>query len=142
MNKVLWGLLVVSLTIACSSPFDAAESRLGTLLDVGEGLEIEVPDSAQVRQAFDIVARTTGNGCVSFGGTEVEVEGRVVDFRPFDLSPRDSNTVCTQVLKVFEHRASVQFDQPGPVDVRIHVMVRSADGALTETVIERVVEVR
>ncbi len=142
MRKLRLSAVALSFVFACGSPFDVPVSRLGTLLDIGEGLEIDVPDSARVRQAFDIEVKTQGNGCVSFGGTEVEVEGRIVDFRPFDLSPADGNTVCTQILNVFEHRASVQFDQPGPVTVRIHGMVFSSGGALRDTVIVRTVEVR
>ncbi len=143
MIKPLLSITCLGFVFACGSPFDAPVSRLGTLLTSAEGLAIEVPDSAQVGQSFDIAVSTMGNGCVSFGGTEIKVEGRVVEFRPFDLDAAvDDDIACTEILKVFEHRASVQFDQPGPVTVRIHGMVRSTDGSLTETVIERIVEVR
>ena len=141
MSRYVMGAAAASLILACGSIFGPeTESRLGALLDLGEGLEIIVPDSASVRVAFDIEVRTQGNGCVSFGSTEVEVSGRRVDFRPFDLWPADDRTICTTELKVFEHRASVQFDEPGPVAVRIHGMIRSSDGTLRETVIELIRE--
>ncbi|MEN8145561.1 MAG: hypothetical protein ABFS14_11485 [Gemmatimonadota bacterium] len=144
MTKLLLTALAASAAFACgSSPFDPPVRRLGTLQTTEDGFAIEVPDTVQARQSFEISAKTTGNGCVSFGGTEVEVEGSVVEFRPFDLDVafgRD-DVFCTEILKVFDHAASVQIDQPGTVTVRIHGMAHTSDGNLGEIVIERIVVV-
>jgi len=130
------------LTLGCGSPFDAPSSRPGTILNIGEGLAIEVPDSARTRRSFDIITTTRGDGCVSFGGTEVQVTKRIVDFRPFDL--HNGADGCDSILNIFEHRASVQFDEPGHVAVRIHGRIWSITGSeneLRDTVIVRSVEV-
>ncbi|MEN8145555.1 MAG: hypothetical protein ABFS14_11455 [Gemmatimonadota bacterium] len=145
MRKSLPVTVALTFLAACGSPFDAPSSRPGTIFyDHEEGLAIEVPDSARARHAFDISVTTSGDGCVSFGGTEVQVTQRTVDFRPFDL--HNGEDLCFSIQNLFEHRASVQFNEPGHVAVRIHGQFRihPIDGGETQmgdTVIVRSVEV-
>jgi len=145
MAKLLSMVVGLCLVLACSSPTGAPVRRLGMIggTNFTMDMKIEVPDSVLRRRPFDISVRTMGNGCVSFGGTEVQVTGRTVDFRPFDLDvglDLPKNSVCTAILLFFEHRASVQFDEAGRVTVRLHGLFDSGS-VQRDTVILRTVEI-
>jgi len=71
--------------------------------------------------SFDVAVRTYGGGCVDQGDTEVTISGADAEVRPFDIfvTRAPDNYVCTDILKLFTHRATLRFTQAGPATVRI-----------------------
>ena len=98
---------------------------------------ITAPDTVVAGQPFVAVVRTSGGGCERQGDTMARVSGRVAEITPTDLTIADSNTACTAILQVFQHRAEVAFAEPGPATIRA---VGASEFALpgSAVVVERV----
>ncbi|SRR6266446_8029989 len=95
------------------------EPRPAILQFYSDPVRTDLPDTVTVASAFTVSVRSYGGGCTSQGETEAEVEGLLATIRPFDLVLTDPNVVCIQILRVFEHVATIRFDQPGMATVRV-----------------------
>lgn len=124
--------LPLALTMACSGPTGPTpRTELGTIAFHDTEAVTQVPDSVRVGVPFEISVRTYGDGCVTGNGTEVQRHGRSVDVRPYDV--HSGAQVCTDVLRMFDHRATVMLETPGQADIRFHGMERPTDSVITVT---------
>lgn len=112
-------LFMVLLVAPCAGPVAPEAGRItGVISFYDEPEVVEVPASAPAGEPFEVVVVTYGGGCVTRNGTEVDVSGLVVDVRPYDM---DSGAeVCTDELRIFEHRAAVIVHEIGTAEVRFH----------------------
>ena len=117
------------------------ERRLGWIRFHQDPVVVEVPDAVMRGADFEVTIRTYGGGCIAQGDTEVTVLASAAEVRPFDIfvtgTPHDS--VCTDDLRLYLHRARMRFAQPGVATVRMRG--RDAPGGEV-IVVERQVTVR
>lgn len=122
--------MLALLVAGCSGRAEAGPDRsLGVIAFHGDPVVIEVPDTVPAGTPFDVSVRTYGDGCVTKGDTEVRQEGRTVNVRPYDV--HSGAEICTLQLKMFDHRATVTLDDPGPAEIRFHGRELPADSVLT-----------
>lgn len=95
------------------------EPRPAILQFHSDPVRIDLPETVAVASAFTVSIQSYGGGCTSQGDTDVQVEGLLATIRPFDLEPSDPEVICPAILRVFEHVATIQFDQPGTATVRV-----------------------
>lgn len=96
------------------------ERRPAYLVDDQEA-RVVAPARVNAGASFQVNVTTYGGGCERQGETEVSVsqQARMADVRPYDET-NVAAEVCTDILKMFSHTATVRFDQPGPAVVRVH----------------------
>lgn len=80
------------------------------------GHEPQIPETATASVPVPITLWTTGGGCHSGGDTEVSVDGRSAVVTPYDFV-MVGDVACTLILKVFEHKTTVVFDEPGTAEI-------------------------
>jgi hypothetical protein len=82
---------------------------------------VEVPARVNAGADFQVNVTTYGGGCERQGETEVSVSQgtRMADVTPYDET-NVAAEVCTDILKMFSHTATVRFEQPGTAVVRVH----------------------
>lgn len=103
------------------SPADSPdESRIPGMIEHSTSGHafIEVPDSVDLGQVFEVRVLTSGDGCVRKGDTRVQQQERRAWVTPYDI--HEHREVCTSIGNVFDHRANVRFSEPGVA----HVIVR------------------
>lgn len=91
----------------------------------------------QVGRRVDVSVISYGGGCERQGDTEVVVTGLDVMVTPFDFTDTDAQ-VCTNVLKSFDHKASVEFPTAGTGTIRVRGLSRESGVADTIVVIREV----
>lgn len=72
----------------------------------------------QSGRRVDVSVISYGGGCERQGDTEVVVTGLDAMVTPFDFTDVDAQ-VCTQVLKSFDHRVSIEFPAAGTGTIRV-----------------------
>jgi hypothetical protein len=111
---ILLGLGLV--VLGCSSLTGPGRERvIGTLEHHGDSVVVSVPDTVAAGEAFTVAVRTYGGGCMEKGDTEVEVRGLRATVTPYDI--RVEADVCTAILKLFEHTATLHFEGAGTAEV-------------------------
>jgi hypothetical protein len=105
---------------ACDTLFGPDdEVVLGRLSYLGHPSFVQVPDTVLVGVSFNVVARTYGGGCISYGYTDVEYTSPgVIDVRPYDIDSLED--VCTDDLSLFDHTAELAVDSPGTWVIQFH----------------------
>ena len=73
--------------------------------------EPEIPDTVTASVPLTMTFKTSGGGCHRGGDTEVSVDGRLAVVTPYDFVT--DWDVCNLILKLFAHKATVVFDEPG-----------------------------
>lgn len=135
--KLLSALAAVLLLAGCDSGYQPDFQRAPGILSAESGVNtISVPDEVRAGQTVAVTVVTIGGGCERKGDTEVSVEARTVEIRPFDETERAAEA-CTLLLKRFPHTALVTFPEVGQAVVR----AVGRDSAGDEAVVERVVTV-
>jgi hypothetical protein len=127
---------------ACALSGGSSERQLA-VIDFGGGSDtvvFVVPDTVLKSTPFEVTVRTYGGGCVKQGDTEVSLTANVAEVRPFDSFPVGRQS-CTLILRLFTHRATLQFNAAGSSTVRVRGR-RQAGNADTIVVRERSVVVR
>jgi hypothetical protein len=116
----LFALAVVfaSLT-ACDGTFGLSDGgrQLGVISFYYDPIVVEVPDTVQRGQPFAIRVRTYGGGCVSQGPTEFEVRDLDAEVTPYD--DYSGASVCTDILRLFSHGATLRFDRVGTATIKV-----------------------
>lgn len=131
-------LALLAVLAGCSVITGPDESRRVGVIDFhDQPVEVAVPDTVSAGVDFEVSAVTYGGGCVSADDTEVEVDGLFAQVVPYDLHRRQE--ACPDVLRTFEHRALVRFDEPGTAEVRV-VGRREPGNSLAVVVRQVVVE--
>lgn len=121
---------LVLLATGCTALLGPGETRrLGVIDFYQEPVVIAVPDTVQAGAAFEVSVRTYGGGCITEGETETRVEGLSADVRPYDL--HSGAGVCTDELRIFDHQATLAFEQEGVGEVRFHGREMPADSLVT-----------
>ena len=82
---------------------------------------VMVPARVNAGASFQVNVTTYGGGCERQGETEVSVSQgtRTADVTPYDET-NVAAEVCTDILKMFSHTATIRFEQPGTAVVRVH----------------------
>lgn len=115
---------------ACSGVLGPnGEKRLGVIAFYEDPVVTEVPDTVQVGVGFEVSVRTYGGGCISEDGTDVHVEDLVVNVRPYDV--HSGANVCTDELRLFDHRTTLTLTEPGLAEIRFHGKEMPGDSMLT-----------
>jgi len=113
------GVLVVSGCSQSTEPEETAEP--GVLAFYQDPILVEIPDTVTRSVPFVVSVRTYGDGgCVRQGFTEVEVDGSDAELRPLDFHQvlKDGQS-CTDILGIFDHEASLEFETAGVATVRV-----------------------
>ncbi len=92
-----------------------------------------MPQSVRIGERFTVEVTTYGGGCTSKGHTQVSVNGREVDVRPYDLHPTREDAACTRELRTHRHEATVWLEEPGTGTVRVHGRRMPDDAPVTVT---------
>jgi hypothetical protein len=97
------------------------ERQLGWIKLHNDAVVVAVPSTVARGVDFDVTVRTYGGGCVDQGDTEVTLSGADAEVRPFDIFVVEmpGGYGCTDILKLFTHRATLRFTQAGTATVRI-----------------------
>jgi hypothetical protein len=135
-------ILVAAVGIAlvgCTSITGPGKDReVGILEFYGDPIMVELPGEATAGQAFMVMVRTYGaDGCVSQGEVKTTVDGLRATVTPYDFRSRRS--VCPDILGLFDHVATLRFDEPGTAEITVRG--RQMPGG-TEITIERTVTIR
>lgn len=98
-----------------------SERRIGTIEHYGDPVRIEIPSSVQRGEGFTVKVRTYGGGCIGKGDTAVQVERRSAVVTPYDweVVKLPPNWACTMELRVYEHTATLRFEEAGTAEVTI-----------------------
>ena len=117
------------------------ERRLGWIQFYHDPIAIQVPAEVTRAVDFEVTVRTYGGGCIGQGDTEVSVDGRTAEVRPYDIfvTHLPPNMACTADLRLYTHRATLRFNAAGVATVRIRGRTHPGDGVV---VINRPVIVR
>lgn len=114
----------------------------GTLEHYGDEVRIEMPTTVAAGEDFTVAVFTYGDGCVSMGETEIDVQGSAATIRPYDYDARATlppNSACTQELRMHRHEATLRFMQPGTARVTVFGKRAPGNHAISVT---RMVEVQ
>ena len=141
-KHMLWAALFFFTACALSAcdtlfgPDD--EVVLGRLSYFGHPSLVQAPDTVLVGVPFNVVVRTYGGGCISYGHTDVAYTSpRVIGVRPYDIDSLED--VCTDELSLFDHTAELAVDSPGTWVIQFHGRQIPPD---TVIIIERSVHAR
>lgn len=98
---------------------------------------VQIPDTVAAGEAFTATVRTYGGGCNKKGDTKVEVNDLHATVTPFDV--RIESNVCTDILKVFQHTATLRFEKAGTAGVVVQGRKQPGNQVVT---VKRTVVVR
>jgi hypothetical protein len=84
----------------------------------GSAEQVTVPATAPRGEPFTVTVITHGGGCLSQGPTRVRIHGTTAEVRPYDVD--NGSDICTADVEMYEHTATLRFDQPGTATVRVH----------------------
>lgn len=128
--RLLHVTALILVATGCTALLGPGETRrLGVIDFYQDPVVIAVPDTVQAGAAFEVSVRTYGGGCITKGDTETQVEGLTAEVRPYDL--HSGAEVCTDELRIFDHRATLAFEQAGLAEVRFHGREMPADSVVT-----------
>ncbi|NVB79207.1 MAG: hypothetical protein HOV81_12470 [Kofleriaceae bacterium] len=110
-------VLTVLALAGCTEPdYDVVVGRI-QLWD--EPVMIEVPSSARRGELAIVNVTTSGNECVDYLSTDLDVHGDVADVTPLDRHPR-GNLVCHDIWKSIRHEVGIAFDTAGVKTIVVH----------------------
>ncbi len=136
--RLLSILVSLPLLTACDSTLGSdEEARIGVIAFHGDPVVITVPDTVQAGVSFEVSVLTYGGGCHSKGGTTIQIVGLSVDVTPYDI--HSGAEVCTDILNMFDHRATLTLRESGVAEVRFHGKQMPGDSLITvvrEVVVE------
>lgn len=116
-------LLGAAALAACAgSPFEPGEERrvgIVMLYRTEPERPLAAPDTVRAGADFQVTVTTLGGGCERKGETESEVRGAVATVTPYDYTDAAAQ-VCTDILKLFPHTATLRFAAPGEALLRVH----------------------
>lgn len=87
------------------------DRRTGVIAFFDFPVEIEIPDTVQVGEPFELSVFTYGGGCLREGPTKIKVGGLRVDVTPYDI--HSGAEACADVLNTFLHKATLTLTTPG-----------------------------
>lgn len=105
--------------------------RPGVIAFYDDPVMVQAPDTVEAGTTFGVTVRTYGDGCVTRGEIRVEQDGPIAIVRPYDV--HSGASVCTQELRMFDHRATISVDEPGTAEIRVHGRELPADSAMVIT---------
>lgn len=76
---------------------------------------IETPDTVVASMPFVVSVRTFGGGCEREGPTETEISADEIVVSPFDFTVRRPGIGCAEILKTFDHEATLTWPEPGEI---------------------------
>lgn len=123
---LMLGLLPITACSGLLGPED--ETRLGVISFYDDPLVITVPDTVSAGAPFELSVRTYGGGCIRPNGTLVQVEGRAVTVAPYDV--HSGHDYCPDVLRIFDHDATVTLHEAGLAEIRIRGRSMPADSTM------------
>lgn len=78
------------------------------------GQIVRVPESVRPGQEFQVVITTVGGGCEEQGDQGVVLGMRSAEIHVYDFTTATRpDTVCTAIIKRFEHTVTLNFPEPG-----------------------------
>lgn len=115
--RTLASLAAAALLAGCSVLGPDGREQPG-IIDPSSPATVTVPAAAQRGEPFTVTVITHGGGCLSQGPTRVRIAGTTADVRPYDV--HSGGNVCPADVQMYEHTATLRFDQPGTATVRVH----------------------
>jgi hypothetical protein len=115
-------LLILPFHIFAEGPDPAKEARVLGIIDYNGQSQnvITVPKSVKPGKSFDVEIKTQGSGCEREGDTSVIMMQSGASVMLFDFTTATQpGVVCTMVMKTFTHTATLKFDQPGEMLLRV-----------------------
>lgn len=98
---------------------------------------VTMPDTVAASSTFDISVATTGDGCSKSGTTDVTiVDDFTAEIRPYDYAEVNPK-ICTLILNIYDHHATVQFAKAGIATVRLIGQSGTGTSIITRTVVVR-----
>ena len=128
LGRLLAGLSLVA-ALSCDDPLEGPPSDrvVGYIgFSLVRGHEPQVPETATANIPLDVTVWTMGDGCVEGGDTEVAVDGLRAEVTPYDFVDW-SAAACTLELRLFEHAATLVFEDPGIAEVVLRYSTRYHD---------------
>lgn len=111
-------LAVGAALLAGCSVLDPDGGERPGIIDPSSPGTVTVPAAAQRGEPFTVTVITHGGGCLSRGPTRVRMLGDTAEVRPYDV--HNGGDVCPGDVQLYEHTATLRFDQPGTATVRVH----------------------
>lgn len=109
-------LCFVAALAGCSLVGPDDRERLGIIQILpSQPARVTVPETAEIGEPFTVMVVTHGGGCLSPGPTRVQREGMAATVRPYDV--HTGGDVCPADVRLYEHTATLRFDQPGTATV-------------------------
>src|SRR5262245_483021 len=123
-------LLILPFHIYAEGPEAAKEARVLGIIDYnGQSQDvITAPSSVKPGKEFEVKIKTQGGGCEREGDTSVVLMENGASITIYDFTTATQpNTPCTKILKTFTHTATLKFDQPGEMLLRVWGRAIAAD---------------
>jgi len=108
----------------------ASEARVLGIIDYNGQSQnvITVPHGVKAGKEFDVKITTQGGGCEREGDTSVVMTENGASVTLYDFTTAtQAATPCTKILKTFSHTATLKFDQPGEMLLRVWGRAIAAD---------------
>jgi hypothetical protein len=115
-------LLILPFYIYSEGPDPGKEARVIGIIDYNGQSQnvITLPKSVKAGKPFDVEIKTQGSGCEREGDTSVVMMPDGASITLFDFTTATQpGVVCTMVMKTFSHKATLKFDQPGEMLLRV-----------------------
>jgi hypothetical protein len=124
-------LVLLAAILACHDPVGPTKgSRVGVIASHGDPVVITLPDTVEVGESFSVSVRTYGGGCTNLDRTEARSDGMNTDITPYDA--HSGARICPDILKWFDHIATIAVQQPGRAQIRVHGRKLPDDVRITE----------
>src|SRR5262245_17321175 len=112
------------------APASAKEARVLGIIDYNGQSQnvITVPHGVKAGKEFEVKITTQGGGCEREGDTSVVMMQTGASITIYDFTTATQPTTpCTKILKTFTHTATLKFDQPGEMLLRVWGRAIAAD---------------
>ena len=144
VSRFAFPLLVVAVLAGCSSegPTELREALgLGVIEFYQAPTIIDLPDTVDAGTPFPVRVRTYGGGCQREGPTETEAGsgGIIISPYDFDVVSAPRNFTCPDILRHFDHGATLSWPVAGEIRVVVRGLVKPGK---VKTEVERQVVVR
>ena len=104
------------------APAAANEARVIGIIDYNGQSQnvITAPSTVKPGKEFDVKITTQGGGCEREGDTSVVMMQNGASITVYDFTTATGpGVVCTMIMKTFTHTATLKFDQPGEILLRV-----------------------
>lgn len=130
--RISISLAAAALLAACSLVDPGGGERLGIIQMLPSApAQVTVPGTAQRGEPFTVTVITHGGGCLRRGPTRVRRDGMTAVVRPYDV--HDGGKVCPADVALYEHTATLRFDQPGTATVQFQGIGYPEEAVVTVT---------